>query len=322
MADSTGYIGVATNISGDGTTLWGKIDDHVCEETSKYKVTGYISEYLGHPELLLTSFEWDQTLDITWNKDVISEATTTLSGFYEKAVNVNYNCAGHGYGEVITINNLKCYYIEADGQGKRYYNFTDGENNIRVNAFNLGSVSVGSYYNVTGIISLKNLSPIIIAFSISQNINPEEFSFAYEASAQSITIAELKTIKGSQDDTSTKYPNVINAYKSIFKTEGYLTLVEENGKYYVGISDTYISRDKIISGKDNAMANYGISLIKNNNFWNTTEEELYKYNPLFEGYVFENKSITIYYVVRQLRYSSNKAMWEILLLPDFLEALQ
>ena len=70
------------------------------------------------------------------------------------------------------------------------------------------------------------------------------------------------------------------------------------------------------------MANYGISLIKNEDFWNTTEDELYRYNPLFDEYVLEDKEITVYYIVRQQRYSSNKPMWEILLLPDFLNDLQ
>ena len=43
MADSTGSIAVASKVESQGTCLWGKIDDHVCEETSKYIVTGYIS---------------------------------------------------------------------------------------------------------------------------------------------------------------------------------------------------------------------------------------------------------------------------------------
>jgi hypothetical protein len=70
------------------------------------------------------------------------------------------------------------------------------------------------------------------------------------------------------------------------------------------------------------MANYGISLIKNENFWNTTESELYKFNPLFDEYVFENNPITVYYVVRQQRYAYSKAIWEILLIPDFVNDLK
>ena len=320
MGDSTGVIGVATKVNNQGTTLWGKVGNNECKSTSKYVVTGYISEYLGNPEILVTSFTWDQSLNIEIDLSKIPSEISTLEQFYEKATNVNYNCAGHGYGEVVTVKNLKCYYMEADGQGKRYYNFTDGIKNIRVNAFNISGATVGNYYNVTGIISIKNLSPIIVAFNIesAQNI---DFDFDYESIATPITISDLKKIHGSQDDTDVKFPNVINAYGNIYKTTGYLTAVVENLKYYVGISDNYIDRKDLISGKDNAMANYGVSLIKNDNFWNTTEEELYRFNPTFDDYLLENKAITVYYVVRQQRYSQDKPLWEILLLPDFITSI-
>ena len=327
MADSTGYIGVASKISGDGTTLFGKVGSYACTDTARYIVTGYLSEYLGHPEILVTSFTWDQKLNVTWSPSVISEATVNIEGFYSRAANTYYNCAGHAYGSVLTLNKLKLYYSESDGQGKRYYNFTDGVKNIRVNAFNLTSISEGKNYDITGIISIKNLSPIIVAFEIKQSEDQHEIAFNYNAEgvAQDITIANLKQIHGSQDDVdtrTTKFPEVINAYGQVFKTTGYLTAVEEGGKYYIGISDSYIERRELINGKDNAMANYGISLIKNKNFWDTDENELYKYNQLFDEYVLEDNPITVYYIVRQQRYQSGKPMWEILLLPDFLNSLQ
>ena len=322
MADSTDSIAVATKVDSQGTCLWGKVDDHACEPTSKYIVTGYISEYLGHPEIMVTSFSWDKDLDISWNPTVISKATTDLAGFYTRATAVDYNCAGHGYGDVITVNNLKCYYVESDGSGKRYYNFTDGLKNIRVNAYNLNTVSVGSICDITGIISLKNLSPIIIAFKMTATTDPTAVTLDYQTVAQDITINNLKVIHGSQADTTARYDNVVNAYGTFYKTTGYLTVVEENGKLYVGISDTYIARKNLINGKDNAMANYDISLIKNENFWNTTEEELYLFNPTFDDYILEDNPITVYYVVRQQRFMTNKPMWEILLLPDFIESLK
>ena len=273
----------------------------------------------------MTSFQWDQNLDISWSPAVISEATVSINEFYAHAKDVYYNCAGHGYGEVLTLNKLKLYYLESDGQGKRYYNFTDGINNIRVNAFNLSSLTVGNNYDITGIVSIKSFSPIIVAFSLKQSVDQTEINFDYESVATNISILDLKKIHGSQDDVdtrTTKFPELIEAYGTIYKTTGYLTAVEEAGKYYIGISDSYIERKDLINGKDNAMANYGISLIKNEDFWNTTEDELYRYNPLFDEYVLEDKEITVYYIVRQQRYSSSKPMWEILLLPDFLNELQ
>lgn len=318
MADETGYIGVATVVNNLGTSLWGKIAEHICKPTSKYIVTGYISEYLGNPELLVTSFAWDQNLDIKLDVSKISNGVSTLEQFYEKSKNVNYNCAGHGYGDVITIKDLKCYYVEPDGQGKRYYNFTDGTLNIRVNAFNLSSgATVGNVYDVTGIISLKNLSPIIVAFDIKASSSTVDFD--YESVASEITISGLKAIHGSQDDTAERFPNVVGAYGNVYKTTGYMVAVEENGKLYVGISDT--PRTTVITGKTNAMANYNVVLIKNENFWNTTETELYLFNPIYDEYLCEDNPIEIYYVTRQLEYSEKKPMWEILLIPEFVESL-
>lgn len=315
MGDETGTIGVATVVNNEGTSLWGKIGDYQCKSTSKYIVTGYLSEYLGNPEILVTSFTWDQTLDINLDFSKIASETVTLEKFYEKASDVYYNCAGHGYGDVVTVKNLKCYYVEADGQGKRYYNFTDGTKNIRVNAFNISGATEGKYYNVTGIISLKSLSPIIIAFNI-ETANECDFEFDYKNIATQITISSLKAIHGSQEDTDQKYPEVVKAYGNVYKTTGYMVAAVENGKIYVGISDT--PRDSAITGKTNAMANYNVVLIKNSNFWNTTEDELYLFNPIYDEYLLENKPIDVYFVTRQLEYSDKKPMWEILLLPDFL----
>ena len=324
MADSTGYIGVASKVSGEGTSLYGKVGTYTCTDTARYVVTGYLSEYLGHPEILVTSFTWDSSLDVTWDPSVISDATVTIENFYNKAKDVYYNCAGHGYGEVLTLNNLKLYYTEADGQGIRYYNFTDGEKNIRVNAYNLGSVSEGKYYDIVGITSIKNLSPIIVAFRISETVNPEEFTFNYWTASETTSLSKLYTVSGSQDDVDTRterFDDVIEAYGKFYKTEVYLTLVEQGGLYYVGVTENFLSNvtiDKPITGKDNACTNYGVTLIKNQNFWAAEASEIQKYNPFFEDYVCEELPLTIYYTVRQQRYVSKTPIWEILLIEDSL----
>ena len=95
-----------------------------------------------------------------------------------------------------------------------------------------------------------------------------------------------------------------------------------SGLYYVGISQTYLSNvtiNKPITGKDNACTNYGVTLIKNENFWASEASELQKYNPFFEDYVCENLQITLYYTVRQQRYVSNTPIWEILLIQDSIQ---
>ena len=325
MADSTGSIGVATKNTGDGTSLWGKIDDHVCESTSSYIVTGYISEYLGHPELMVTSFTWDKDLDISWNAEILSEATSTIENFYTLAKDIDYNCAGHGYGKVLTLNKLKCFYLESDGSGVRYYNFTDGTSNIRVNAFNLSSVSVGSNYDIIGITSIKSLSPIIVAFKITKSSDQSEIEFDYETTAgDSISIASLKAIHGSKDDTSTKYPEVIEAYGNVYKTTGYLTCVYESGNCYYGLSDTFIPKSQAIDNKLDAVTENNVTLFKNNWFWNSTDSKLLGNYPGLADYLFKETQITMYYVLRQAQDQKKSGQvakfgWETLLIPESLE---
>ena len=64
------------------------------------------------------------------------------------------------------------------------------------------------------------------------------------------------------------------------------------------------------------MTTYNVLLIKNNNFWNVSETQLANYNPYFETYIMEETPIDVYFVTRQLEYSSKKPMWEILLVPE------
>lgn len=313
IGDATDAIGVATK-TGDGT-LFNKINNYQMKDTSYYKITGVISVYLGQPEILCTSFEWLKDTHSGVDLDKISKKSVSLEEFYTEAENVNYNCAGHGYGDIVTVTGLTCYSVERDGQGKTFYNFTDGTLNLRVNAYNISLASVGSTYNVTGIISLLNLSPIIVAFKMENTQETPVNLTEFYKSADTLSITDLRKIHGSQDDTDTRYPEVIESYSAISKVEGYLCVVEENGKLYVGVSDDYKGAN-LITGKDNAKANYGVALIKNDNFWNTTEEQLALFNPYYEDYLCEDAKVTLYYVNRQLGYKQNKTMWEILLIPQ------
>lgn len=320
FGDNTDSIGVATK-TGDGT-LFNKVADYQMKSTSKYTITGYVSVYLGQPEILVESFTYNDSLDVTVDLSKISKREATIEEFYTAAENVNYNCAGHGYGEAITLKGLTCFYSESDGQHKRYYNFTDGTHNIRVNAFNVSNATVGNTYDVTGVISLLNLSPIIVAYEIkASTATPVDLTNFYTTAAVEQSVANLLKVKGSQDDTDTRYPAVVNSYSQISKATGYLCIVEENGKLYVGFADTYKGENFIV-GKDNAKANYGVTLIKNDNFWNTTEEKLALFNPYYTDYICENTPVEIYYVNRQLGYKQSKTMWEILLIPQSIPAAE
>ena len=321
MADSTGYIGAASNVSGDGTTLWGKVDNYQCGPEAKYIVSGYISYYRGNPEIYVTSFTFDKTLNISWNAEELSSGIITLTKFYEEACDVDYNCAGHGYGEIFTINSVKCHEYKSNSKVLDQYKVTDGTKNLNINAYNVETkMSEGSMYNVTGIISLKNYSPIIIAFSI-EKVNEEAISFDYKEIATEISVAGLRTITGKQDDTMDRFPQVVSNFGTIYKTTGYLNMITQGELYYIGIGDTYISNLNTES-KDEASTTYGLDLIHNDNYWAAEDSEIIRYNEAYkQGYIAQNKPIDIYYVVYQIRYVSKKTVWEIYLLNDFLNDL-
>lgn len=214
IGDETGTIAVATDTPQG--TLWYKVGNNVCKPESKYKVTGYISEILGNPELKIISYTWDQTMDVDWSLDVWKNETITLEQFYDRACDTNYNCAGACYGGVYEIKGLYCYNAESDGQGKRYYNFTDGVRNLRVNAFNIStSVSIGGVYDLTGILSMKQYSPIIVPFEIKRNTTTT-ITFDYKSVSVKLTATELNNIHRPQDDTLDKKPDVIRAFANIY----------------------------------------------------------------------------------------------------------
>lgn len=311
IGDDTDAIAVATKV-GDGT-LYGKVGSYQMQDTSRYTVTGYISMYLGNPELVCTSFKWDKTLDVKLDIDKISKGNLTIASFTKAAQNLDYNISGYGYGETYTVKGLTCYYSEADGQGRTWYNFTDGTKNIRVNAYNLARISVGKAYDVTGVISLAKYSPIIVAYKFKESsVTPVNLDEFYK-SASEMSIENLKKIN-YVNDTETKYPEMIENYSKIYKATGYITTVEEGGKYYLSISDSYINTKDFPNGKAAASVKYNLALIKNDNFWNLYDP-YFQYNPYLEETDADVK-VTVYYTPRQTEFKDGKMFWEILLVPQ------
>ena len=79
MGDSTGYIAAASDTSSQGTCLWGKVGKYANTATAKYTVSGYLSVYLGHPEIMVTNFQWDENLDISINVEDLSEGLVSIT---------------------------------------------------------------------------------------------------------------------------------------------------------------------------------------------------------------------------------------------------
>ena len=320
IGDATDAIAVATKTSSG--TLYEKVSSYQMKQTSRYSVTGHISMNLGTPELICDSFTWDQNQTETADISKISKSVISLSEFYTKANEVNYNISGYGYGDTYTLKGLTCYYSEADGQGKTWYNFTDGTQNIRVNAYNIDRISVGRTYDVTGMISLASYSPIIVAFEFkNSDATPVDLNDFYKT-AEEMSIKDLKKIN-YVNDTDNKYPDMINNYSKIYKVTGYLTIVEENqeANLYIGISDTFVDvplpkGQRFITGKGASSTSslYDLSLIKNDKFWNFSDRD-FQLNPYNEC-INENVPVTVYYTPRQSGFYNGKMYWEILLIPQ------
>ena len=317
FADDTGYIGAASK-TGEGT-LYAKVANYVGDADSKYTITGYISTYLGHPEVLPISYELDKTLPVTYNPSTLADAQLEIANFWNTTKDIAYNCAGHGYGSFYKIPNATCYYSESDGQRTDIYYFTDGKHLLKAIAHNRVSIVVGKVYNLYGIASIQNFASALLI--VGAEVLSSEIAAEIDLTvAQNEPIDTLRTVKTSQEDTNTRYPNYTLFWGGIYETTGYLTTCVENGKYYVGIRDTYYTGSSEIQGKLNAQTTYKMALIDNERFWNI-EDPFAKdtsgnyLNPYAE-YINENESIKVYYIPQQLDYQSGNTAWKIFLLPS------
>lgn len=315
VGDETGYIVVA------GKDLYDKVsDDYALVDTSRYTITGNLSTYMGKMEIYLNSATLNQTLDVDINIPSYTLKAISLSEFYELCVDNDYNCRGHGYGEIYTFNNIVVTSIETINAHKKKYTLNDGKMFFGALAQNLSMLSVGYTYNLIGMIDLQSWKPGIRILSATQ-VSTTHDTVDWNGVANEVTVAQLKQVKGYYDDTNTRYPDFIRSWAGVYKTTGYLTNVVENGKYYLGISDEYNSSSDYWSGKINTMANKNLALIENEDFWNTTLDQQAQYNP-YADYIDQNTTVTIYYVGAQQTWTTvsgaHKNCWQILIIPETL----
>lgn len=319
MGDATGAIACASN-AGDGTTLFGKVDSYAGEDTSRYEVTGYLSIYLGQPELCVpnnsseyTWFTWNSSLDINKNPSVYVKETINLEQFYNLEKDLKYNCAGHGYGDYYRINGLTCIYTDSSGG---FYYMSDGDRYIKVIKNNI-SLSVGGVYDIIGYLSTKDYQPALRALV---QYNSASASYSYDASKrESITTSNLRNNKTSQEDTDQRFDNFILSFSKLYKATVYMGLVTENSKYYVCFHDEYKGENPL-TGKDQQGAN-GAIFIDNNNFWNVSASALEQYNPYYTSYIMENTTVELTFMLESIRYSSKKPIWKVVLLPETIPSM-
>ena len=316
FGDDTGYIAV-TGTGAEGNLVDG-VKSHVGKETSKYTIVGYLSIYLGHYEIVVDEAEtdkngkngWDETLSVTCDVATLSKQNITIEEFYDIAKDNNYNCAGHGYGEIYTIKNATCYFSDS---GDNIYYLSDGERLLKVINHNRPDLSEGKVYDVVGLLSMLNYSGAIYLQKATEVAGtPVALNLT---SVIEKNIIDLKKIKASQDDTNTRYPEYTMFWSHLYKTTGYLTTCVQDGKYFIGIRDTYYTGKDPISGQVQAQTTYNMALIDNENFWNVSLEDHQKYNPYID-YIDQDTAVEVYYIPQQLDYTKGEARWKIFLLPS------
>ena len=307
LGSGTDYIAVASS------ALYDKAKDYVGKATSSYTVTGYLSVYLGHPEIYAFEYEWKQNLNIKFDSVNASTEISSIENFYEIASENNYNCAGHGYGEMYSLKSLKVF----DKKDEQFY-LTDGERMVKAICYATTTLTIGNVYNIYGILSLLNYSPALKITSFEKVDAVVENKFV--STSISTSIAELKEQQASQDDTDKKYPEFIQGFQYIYTANVYISACVENSNYYMIASDSYSTSKTYTTGKGNTAANYNAALLRNDSLWNRSYDELnsdkISINP-FRDYLDEEKTITIYFFRWQLDYYNKKTAWTIFLLSDF-----
>lgn len=298
LADSTGYLVVASN------DFYTKVQDYANNPDSKYSVTGYLSLYMNMPELYVPSKDnivFDKTLSVNVDYESLPVKTESLSSFYEDYKNTPYNCAGHGYGDMIKMEGLTCF--STDASSKTAY-LTDGSHFLKV-IYDKEGLSKGFVYDVIGTISFKNYTAALRLVKATP-VNATSASIDTSAATE-MSIDSLRTHKTSQDDTDRRYEDYTVFFGGFYYADVYFGAAVENSKYYVGVADT--ARPTDVTGKVNAMNN-GMALIANDEYWNRTESQLALYCPNNED-IQQTTPVRVYYVPDLMTYSSGKTNYKI-----------
>ena len=307
FGDETGYIGAASS------TLYNKVGDYDGDPDSKYTITGYLSIYMGNPEIFVSEYTYNKSLSVTFDAKASSKSEMSFSDFFETTKDMEYNCAGHGYGEMYTFSNVTSYLWVSDNTHQKFAWITDGSAIIKTIAHNRPNISKDSVFNIVGLLSMKDYAPALWVIDVEkvESATPKTLDVSL---ANELSITNLKKNKASQEDTDARFPDYTMSWSKLYKTTGYLTTVEEGGKYYIGMRDEYYSGSEYINGKNNARANYGIALIYNEKFWNINYE--YILTGPYGDLVDADESVEVFYILQRLEYTDGKTCWNILLLPS------
>lgn len=314
MADSTGYIACASS-TGQGSLFY-KVDDHAGESTSKYTVTGYLSIYLGQPEIYVpgNTYTFNSSLNVNYDPFTVAEDEIDINEFYTLARDNNYNCAGHGYEGIYTVTGVKC--LEKSGD---VYLFTDGEKVVKVVRDRV-SFSIGSTYDIVGMITLQNYSPALRALKV--RFSSEVVGDIDTSKTVSTTITNFKKKQASQEDTFDRFDSFIMDYGNIYKSTVYVSYYTVAGKYYVTLADTDYSNDTtLISSRTTAQNEKGMVDLENASCWNIYWDQLEQYCVLTD-YVDYPIAVELYFTAWQLDYLASKPVWKVYVIEGLIPSVE
>lgn len=293
LGDSTGFIACASNNTDH--SFYNKVANYAGGEKSKYEIFGYASMYMNQPEIYVPDNSSDET-HFTYNQNLsvscdFSDFTTvkTIDEYYEGFTDKCYNCAGHGYKDIVTINDVSIVdVIDADT-----FIGTNGDKVIKLKK-GIATLSKGGTYDLTGLVQTNDFIPSINLFSAKAT--SATYTDLKESSAISCTIEEFtkkfSSLPYSDGDTDRNLGNTIKQFQYAYKLTGYVSAYNKSEKLYVTLENAYNSSKEYPTRENSICVRKAISF-KNNNCWNTTEDKIIKYSCIGD-YFNENISVSLY----------------------------
>ncbi len=311
VGDSTGYI-LAASEPGNASqnTLYQSFSNNKKKNNSKYTLEGYIGMYRGQPEVVISSFTWDENLPITYNVDDYSKGLLAdVPAFYDTVIDVtDYNSKGSGIGQVFEIDNVRCIGKADDNS----WIFCDATSKVMgiYDWISNTSFDVGSVYNVIGLLSTTEWKPSLRSwkYELVQNVDVDEPFTNNHVDTQVKPLFDLKR-PDFDDDDYRRYPDYLRSFMNIYRSDVYFDYYSDSNSGIVACDTYYASAP---SGKDISASRYCIRF--NNEYYNWAN---------LNGYYGENKTVTIYYSLyaqEKITYGGKKYFqWKVYMYPETLE---
>jgi len=289
IGDETGYIACASTPGSEGTCLYGKVKFSNENPHPYYEITGYVSMYLNQPEIYVPSDKSYYTyIDSVKSKYDFSKISieSSISEYYEKVKTISYNCAGHGYGGVFEVKNISII-----DNYKETYIGTDGTRMINIKGDDVSLIK-GNVYDVCGIIQTNSYIPSIHALKCASS--KEKYTDIKLENCVDKTIDEFNLMMNSLpfDDTFDRFDSIVESFQYCYKSSGYVSAYQVDGKLYVTLNKNFDSGETYPS-RESSIAKGNLTF-RNEDCWNKTQNEILSYCHV-KDYFDQNKTLDLYY---------------------------